>query len=165
MNIFHKYVKYINGDFMRIKELVNKNIIVGDVKNSIVEIANIMKKNNIGFLPIKNEKKIIGVITDRDIVINCISNNCKNNSSVEGYINENIIHIDWNREITDALNIMAKEKIKRILVSNNMKLVGILSLSDIITKEEQKTVEAIKTIWELKDNNKNIEPEVDEYYL
>ena len=63
MNIFHKYVKYINGDFMRIKELVNKNIIVGDVKNSIVEITNIMKKNNIGFLPIKNEKKIIGVIT------------------------------------------------------------------------------------------------------
>ena len=63
------------------------------------------------------------------------------------------------------INIMAKEKIKRILVSNNMKLVGILSLSDIITKEEQKIVEAIKTIWELKDNNKNIEPEVDEYYL
>lgn len=165
MNIFYKYVKYINGDCMRIKEVVNKNIIVGDVNDSIAEIATIMKKNNIGFLPIKNEKKIIGVITDRDIVINCISNNCNNNSSVEGYINKNIIHIDWNREITDALNIMAKEKVKRILVSNNMKLVGILSLSDIITKEEQKTVEAIKTIWELKDNNKNIEPEIDEYYL
>lgn len=165
MNIFHKYVKYINGDFMRIKEVVNKNIIIGDVKDSIVEIATIMKKNNIGFLPIKNDKKIIGVITDRDIVINCISNNCNNNDSVEGYINKNIIHIDWNREITDALNIMAREKIKRILVSNNMKLVGILSLSDIITKEEKKTVETIKTIWELKDNDRNIEPEVDEYYL
>ena len=46
-----------------------------------------------------------------------------------------------------------------------MKLVGILSLSDIITKEEKKTVETIKTIWKLKDNNRNIEPEVDEYYL
>lgn len=165
MNIFHKYVKYINGDSMRIKEVVNKNIIVGDVKNSIAEIANIMKKNNIGFLPIKNEKKIIGVITDRDIVINCISNNCNNNSSVEGYINKNIIHIDWNREITDALNIMAREKIKRILVSSNMKLVGILSLSDIITKEEKKAMETIKTIWKLKDNNRNVEPEIDEYYL
>ena len=165
MNIFHKYVKYINGDFMKIKEVVNKNIIVGDAKNSIVEIATIMKKNNIGFLPIKSDKKIIGVITDRDIVINCISNNCNNSDIIEGYINKNIIHIEWNKEINDALNIMAKEKIKRILVSNNMKLVGILSLSDIITKEEKNTIETIKTIWELKDHNKNIEPEIDEYYL
>lgn len=165
MNIFHKYVKYINGDFMRIKELVNKNIIVGDVKNSIVEIANIMKKNNIGFLPIKNEKKIIGVITDRDIVINCISNNCNNNSSVEGYINKNIIHVDWNREISDALNIMSREKIKRIIISNNMKLVGILSLSDIISLDEKKVLSTIKTIWEITDNKRNIEPEIDEYYL
>lgn len=165
MNNFHKYVKYINGDLMRIKEVVNKNIIVGDVKDSIVEIATIMKKYNIGFMPIKNEQKIIGVITDRDIVINCISNNCNNNDSIEGYINKNIIHIDWNREINDALNIMAKEKVKRILVSDNMKLVGVLSLSDIINKEEKKTLETIKSIWKLKDNNRNIEPEIDEYYL
>lgn len=150
---------------MRIKEIVNKNIIVGDVNNSIVEIATIMKKNNIGFLPIKNNKKIIGVITDRDIVINCISNNCNNGDNIEGYINKNVIHVDWNREIIDALNIMAKEKIKRILVSNDMKLVGVLSLSDIIKKEEKKTVETIKIIWSLKENSKNIDPEVDEYYL
>lgn len=155
----------MNGDLMRIKEVVNKNIIVGDVNSSIVEIAFLMKKYNIGFLPIKNEQKIIGVITDRDIVINCISNNCNNNDCIEGYINKNIIHIDWNREISDALNIMAKEKIKRILVSDNMKIIGILSLSDIINKEEKKTLETIKSIWKLKDNNKNIEPEIDEYYL
>ncbi len=150
---------------MRIKEIVNKNIIVGDVNNSVAEIATIMKKNNIGFLPIKNNKKIIGVITDRDIVINCISNNCNNSDNIEGYINKNVIHVDWNREIIDALNIMAKEKIKRILVSNNMKLVGVLSLSDIIKKEEKKTIETIKIIWSLKENSKNIDPEVDEYYL
>lgn len=150
---------------MRIKEVVNKNIIVGDVNNSITEVANIMKKNNIGFLPISDNKKIIGVITDRDIVINCISNNCNNAESISGYINKNIIHIDWNREISDALSIMAKEKIKRILVSNNMKLVGVLSLSDIINLDEKKALETIKTIWELKDNENNIEPEIDEYYL
>lgn len=150
---------------MRIKQIVNKNIIVGNIDNSITEISNIMKNNNIGFLPISNKNKIIGVITDRDIVINCVSNNCNNNDSIESYINRNIIHIDWNRELNDALNIMAKEKIKRILVSNNMKLIGILSLSDIIKFNEKESLETIKMIWELKDNNKNIEPTIDEYYL
>lgn len=150
---------------MRIKEVVNKNIIVGDANNSIVEISNIMKKHNIGFLPISDSKKIIGVITDRDIVINCISNNCDNNEKIGSYINRNIIHVDWNREISDALNIMSREKIKRILISNNMKLVGILSLSDIISLDEKKVLSTIKTIWEITDNKRNIEPEIDEYYL
>lgn len=150
---------------MRIKEVVNKNIIVGDVNNSIVEISNIMKKHNIGFLPISDNKKIIGVITDRDIVINCISNSCDNNEKIGSYINRNIIHVDWNREISDALNIMSREKIKRILISNNMKLVGILSLSDIISLDEKKVLSTIKTIWEITDNRRNIEPEIDEYYL
>lgn len=153
------------GDIMRIKEVVNKNMIVGNVNNSITEVANIMKVHNIGFLPISKDKKIIGVITDRDIVINCISNNVDNNEKIENYINRNVIYIDWNREIKDALDIMAREKIKRILISDNMKLTGILSLSDIINLDEKKVLETIKTIWRLKDNNRNIEPEIDEYYL
>lgn len=153
------------GDIVRIKEVVNKNMIVGNVNNSITEVANIMKVHNIGFLPISKDEKIIGVITDRDIVINCISNNVDNNEKIENYINRNIIYIDWNREIKDALDIMAREKIKRILISDNMKLIGILSLSDIINLDEKKVLETIKTIWRLKDNNRNIEPEIDEYYL
>lgn len=150
---------------MRIKEIVNKNLITGNINNSITEISNIMKNNNIGFLPISNNNKIIGVITDRDIVINCISNNCNNEDSIEGYINKRIIYIDCNKEINDALNIMAKEKIKRILISNKDKIIGILSLSDIIKIDANKVLETIKSIWEIKDNNKNIEPSIDEFYL
>lgn len=150
---------------MRIKEVVNKNLIVGNIDNSITEISNIMKKHNIGFLPICDNKKIVGVITDRDIVINCISNNCNTNDKIENYINKNIIYIDCNKEISDALNIMASEKIKRILISDNKKLVGILSLSDIINLDEKKVLDTIKTIWQITDHSKNIEPEVDEYYL
>lgn len=150
---------------MRIKEIVNKNIVVGNIHNSISEVANMMKVHNVGFLPISNGQKIVGVMTDRDIVINCISNKVNNTVYIENYINRNVIHIDWNREIKDALNIMAREKIKRILVSDNMKLIGILSLSDIINLDEKNVLETIRTIWEIKDNKENIEPEIDEYYL
>lgn len=150
---------------MRIKEVVNKNLIVGNIDNSITEISNIMKKHNIGFLPICDNNKIVGVITDRDIVINCISNNCNTNDKIENYINKNIIYIDCNKEISDALNIMASEKIKRIMISDNKKLIGILSLSDIINLDEKKVLDTIKTIWQITDHSKNIEPEIDEYYL
>ena len=103
---------------MRIKNILRRGIIVADINTSIYDVANLMKKHNIGFLPITSNNKIMGVITDRDIVINCVANNCENDQKIEDYINKSVISIDHNREIDEALDLMKKNKIKRNLVRN-----------------------------------------------
>lgn len=150
---------------MRIKNILRRGIIVADINTSIYDVANLMKKHNIGFLPITSNNKIMGVITDRDIVINCVANNCENDQKIEDYINKSVISIDHNREIDEALDLMKKNKIKRIIVTDGEKIIGVLSLSDIIECNEKGVLETIKTIWKIEDKRKNIEPEVDEFYL
>ena len=54
---------------MKAKDIMTKNIIVSDTNTDIFTLAKIMKTYNIGFIPIEKDKKIIGVITDRDIVV------------------------------------------------------------------------------------------------
>ena len=81
---------------MKVKDIMSKNLIICSSDINVINISNIMKKYNIGFIPIEKKKKIIGVITDRDIVINIISNKVNNNSSIESYVNSNIIHIEEN---------------------------------------------------------------------
>jgi len=165
MNIFYKYVKYISGDKMRIKEIFQRGIIHIDADTSIYDAANVMKKHNIGFLPVLKDDKIIGVITDRDIVINAVANNCDCDKSIEDYINKNIIKIDYNRELSDALDLMTTHKIKRILVVDGEKFIGVLSLSDIIQKDEKGVLKAIKTIWKIEDKDRLKDAEIDEFYL
>ena len=166
MNSFYKHVKNISGDNMRIKEVMNKNIVVANKEDSIYDVSKKMKECNIGFLPIISDKKIVGIITDRDIVVNAVSNQCKIDEPIENYMSKNVISISHDRELVEALNLMANKKVKRLVVTNNRKVVGIISISDLLNHNiDDKVMSTIKSIWSLKDNRLNLDAEVDEFYL
>lgn len=166
----YKCVKISNniiGDYMKVKDIMSKNLIICSSDINVINISNIMKKYNIGFIPIEKNKKIIGVITDRDIVINIISNKVNNNSSIESYVNNNIIHIEENSSIDKCLNIMKKNKVKRLIVVNKEKIVGVISLSDILNcyDDLDKVTEVAKAIWYTTKNNDNYKMKIDDFYL
>lgn len=67
----------------------------------------------------------------------------------------------------DVLHLMKKEKVKRVLVTDNQKVVGIVSLSDIIknSDETEEIINALKEIFTLNRNTDKYETEIDEFYL
>lgn len=152
---------------MNIKEIMSKNIITCSKDDSLLKASNLMKKNDIGFLPISDNKKIIGVITDRDIVIKALSNKEDYSNPINDYINKNIITIDVNSNIQDTLKTMGDNKIKRLIVKENNKVVGIISLSDIINSKYNESVlfDTLKSIYTITDKNNNETIEIDEFYL
>ena len=152
---------------MKVKDIMSKNLIICSSDINVINISNIMKKYNIGFIPIEKNKKIIGVITDRDIVINIISNKVNNNSSIESYVNSNIIHIEENSSIDECLNIMKENKVKRLIIVNKEKIVGVISLSDILNcyDDLDKVTEVAKVIWSTTKSDDNYKTEIDEFYL
>lgn len=166
----YKCVKISNniiGDYMKVKDIMSKNLIICSNDINVINISSIVKKYNIGFIPIEKNKKIIGVITDRDIVINIISNKVNNDSSIENYVNNNIIHIEENSSIDKCLNIMKKNKVKRLIVVNKEKIVGVISLSDILNcyDDLDKVTEVAKVIWSTTKSDDNYKTEIDEFYL
>lgn len=166
----YKCVKISNNiisDYTKVKDIMSKNLIICSSDINVINISNIMKKYNIGFIPIEKNKKIIGVITDRDIVINIISNKVNNNSSIESYVNSNIIHIEENSSIDECLNIMKENKVKRLIIVNKEKIVGVISLSDILNcyDDLDKVTEVAKVIWSTTKSDDNYKTEIDEFYL
>ena len=151
---------------MNLKNIMSKDIIVGSVNDNIVKIANIMKENDIGFVPISDDNKIVGVITDRDIVVNIVSNG-DIDCDINNYMTKNIISINVNANIKDALSIMKKNKVKRIIVEEDKRIVGILSISDIISSNQYSdlVLDSIKEIWKIGPNIHKYETEIDEFYL
>ena len=98
-----------------IRDIMSYNIISGKKEDSLKDISLLMKENNIGFIPIKDEDEYIGVITDRDICLAIPSIN-NVNDSIKSYITNNIIYIDINSDIDNALKTMGSNKVKRLLV-------------------------------------------------
>lgn len=147
---------------MKINDIMNKNVIVVDYNTDLNELATIMKQNDIGFVPISKNNKIIGVITDRDIVIRALSNN---DNKLEGYLSIDLITIDSESTIEEALKLMGQKKVKRLLVNHDNKLVGIISLSDIIKYDNELFLETLKRIWEINRNNDTYKTDINEFEL
>jgi len=157
-------INNINGDFM-IKNIMSKKIIFTNLNSSIKDVSKLMKDNNIGFIPIKENDNYIGVITDRDICLS-IPNIKSISDSIKSYITNNIVYIDSNSNIDEALNKMSKYKIKRLLVKEKDNTIGVLSLSDILNYANNKNIiNTYKSIFYIHDNEKSLIAEIDEFYL
>lgn len=150
---------------MKAQDIMSRNLIIMDDNTSISEVARIMKEKDIGFIPISNDNKIIGVITDRDIVVNAISNKCSLDTPVKEYATKNVISVNLDDNVSKILNVMRKNKVKRVLVNDEHKLVGIVSFSDILNNNEFDILNTMKEIWSIKRNNDHYETEIDEFYL
>jgi len=151
---------------MSLNNIITRNIIVGRINDDIVKISNIMKENDIGFVPICDDERIVGVITDRDIVVNIVSNN-DIDGDITNYMTKDIISVNININVEDALKVMRKNKVKRVIVEDDKKVVGILSISDIINSNccNNSILDSVKDIWRIGPNNYKYETEIDEFYL
>lgn len=146
---------------MKIKNIMSSNIISADVSKSAEEISKIMLENDIGFLPITENEEVIGVITDRDIVIKILSNN---DNKIDGYLSTELVTIDIEEDVEDVLKLMGEEKVKRVLITQDEDIVGVVSLSNIINKNI-KACETVKRIWNIENNKEEENPEIDEFKL
>ncbi len=162
-----KLYNNINGDKMTIEKIMTKNIITGSITNTLLEIAEIMKKYDIGFLPISDKNKIIGVITDRDIIVEALSNKASENDLIDKYLTSNIITIEQNKTVEEAIDLMGNKKIRRLIVTNNNKITGVISLADIIKLDidHNLIIENLKKIFEINRNDDLFKTEIDEFYL
>lgn len=148
---------------MKIEHIMSKDLIVLDINTSLNEIAKTMKEKDIGFIPIRENKRIIGVITDRDIVVKVLANE---DNKINGYINRNLIKININESIEKAIEMMGSNKVKRLLVEKDNRLVGVLSLSDIINNVNSDLVyDNIKKIFEIYRNTDEYITKVNEFEL
>lgn len=160
-------INNINGDKMKVEEIMTKNVVIADKSESIHHIAAMMKKYDIGFIPIRDEKKIIGVVTDRDIACTIVANNCDIDNKIESYINRSIKSIEKDETTMEALSIMSENKIKRLLVTDKKRIVGVLSISDIINGDSKnpEIISTLKRIWTITHTSNKFEAEIDEFYL
>ena len=116
---------------MKLSEIMSKAFVV-DSEISVKEAAKIMSDKNIGNLIVMRDEKIVGIVTERDVIKNISSLG----SRVSSIMSKNVITIDKNDSLENAAELMAEKKIKRLPVLNKGELVGIITATDIIANAE-----------------------------
>ncbi len=152
---------------MELKNIMSKQIITKDTQTPIWEVARVMCDYDIGFVPITSGKKIIGVITDRDIAVKCVKENYDSSKKVEEFMTKKVITVDILDRVGDVLRKMAKHKIKRVLVTEENFIVGVISLSDLIMHYDvmSELMPTLQSIWAIEANEKEKNVDVQKFEL
>jgi CBS domain-containing protein len=94
-----------------------------------------MRDHDIGFLPVVDNRKLVGVVTDRDLVIRGYAANSSGSASIMDVVSTEVKTIHSDTSVDEAASIMAASQIRRLPVVDNGQLMGVVSLGDLAVRE------------------------------
>lgn len=106
--------------------------------DTVAHAATLMQQVNVGSIPVVDNNKLVGILTDRDIVIRNVASGQNPNQKVSTVMTPNVTSVTSDIDIHRAADIMAEKQIRRLPVMENNKLVGIVAIGDL----------AVETIFE-----------------
>lgn len=118
---------------MKVKDIAFKEAICADQNSNITEVAAFMRRHNIGAVPVCNSSHVVGMLTDRDIIVGCLaSGRDPKNCLAKDYMTANPVCVSPDATLEEAAKIMGKNQIRRLPVVEGGELVGMLSLGDLV---------------------------------
>ena len=132
---------------MQVKELMTRDVRVISPDDTIERAAQLMGQIDAGVLPVGDNDRLVGMITDRDIAIRGVAEGCSPSAKVRDVMSQEVCYCFDDADADDVLENMAEIQIRRMpVVNHDKRLVGIVSLTDIAKAEEEEAGEALRDI-------------------
>jgi CBS domain-containing protein len=118
-----------------IRDIMTDNVECCTLLDNMFEVAVKMKELDVGAIPIVDQDHLMGMITDRDIVIRGVAEKHPGSTKVEEIMSKTLVTVSPDTSSKDAAKLMADHQIRRLPVVENGRLVGIVSLGDFAIRQ------------------------------
>ena len=126
---------------MRVSEVMSRDVHIASPDQSICDAARLMADLDTGVLPVGENDRLIGVITDRDIAVRAVAANKSPDTAVREVMSKELLYCFDDQDLEDVADNMSAQKVRRLpVVDRDKRLVGIISLGDVARKERSQTV-------------------------
>ena len=123
---------------MKVRDVMTTNLKTVNSESSLMAVAKIMRDEDVGVVPICENGEPVGLITDRDIVIRAVAEGPEAMTRpVRSFVSGSIIAVEPDCETRKAAHLMAEKRIRRLLVCEEGRLCGVVSLGDLAVKEDK----------------------------
>lgn len=117
----------------KVGEIMEKNIVFANSKDSLVSCAKQMAEKNIGCLIIKEEEKVVGIITEKDLARRALAMEVDaKNTPASMIMSKDVISITPDKDIKEAMELMGNNEIRHLPVFSEGKPTGIITSKDLI---------------------------------
>ena len=142
---------------MNVRDIMTKEVAIVTAAQPITDVAHTMRQLDIGSLPVVQDGRLIGIITDRDIAIRVVADGLDPHmETAERHMSRDPIVASPDWPLEQAAQLMAREQIRRLPVAENGRLVGYLALGDLAAQNRDKQVgETLEEISQPADTLRN----------
>lgn len=119
----------------QIRDIMTTDVETCSLKDNVYEVAVKMKEEDVGVIPIVENDRLVGLITDRDIVLRCIAEKNPPSSKVEEIMSSTLVTVAPETTTQEAARMMAEQQIRRLPVVEEGRLVGIVALGDLAVRD------------------------------
>jgi CBS domain-containing protein len=122
---------------MNVREAMTPEVRLVRPEQTIREAARLMSELDIGALPVHEDDRLIGMLTDRDIAVRAVADGLDPDTPIRDVMSAEVMYCFEDQPIDEVAENMSEQRLRRLPVLNRGKrLVGILSLADIAIDEE-----------------------------
>ena len=120
---------------MKVREIMTDKVATASPDTTLEAIAVMMKDEDAGAIPVVEDDELIGLVTDRDIVLRGIAEGLDvTETTVDSILSDDLETVESGADVSEASRLMSRKQIRRLPVVENGRLVGIVSLGDIAVK-------------------------------
>jgi CBS domain-containing protein len=121
------------NDPMKVKEAMHQSVQWVEPNTPLTELARLMREHDIGAIPIGENDRLVGMVTDRDIVCRCIADGRDiSKATARDVMSKGILYCGDEQELDEAAQIMASKQVRRLpVINDDRRMVGMLSLGDM----------------------------------
>ena len=134
---------------MKAKDVMTTDPVTLGPQATLGEAATLMRQEDCGSIPIVEDGRLVGIVTDRDIVVRAVAaGKDARNTKVREVMSADPVCISPDTDVDEAAKVMADRQIRRLPVVEDGKLAGILVIGQIARRDpdEQQTGETLKEI-------------------
>ena len=134
----------------KITEVMSSNPCAIEADKPVAYAAKMMKDEDVGLAPIVEGDRLVGTLTDRDIVIRVVAEGKDPQSvTVREVASTDLVTIDPQQDLDEALRLMASHQVRRLPVVEGGRLVGVVAQADVAREgKDKKTGELVEEISE-----------------
>ncbi len=133
----------------RCSELMTKSVKTATGEMSLREVAAIMRDGDMGAVPVVDNGKLIGIVTDRDIVVRVVAEGTADSSTVADAMTTELFTVRPDDFAFEAIRLMGDKQVRRIpVIATDGQLAGIISMADVALEmeDEREIAETLEEI-------------------
>src|SRR5262249_9696431 len=126
--------RHLEEIVMKISQMMTHDVRLARPDQTVEQAASLMAEMDVGVLPVGDDDRLIGMITDRDIAVRCVAKGKGPDTRVREIMSEEVKYCFADQDIEEVASNMAEIQVRRLpVVDRNKRLVGIVSLGDMAT--------------------------------